>query len=298
MSKIIVSVIVPVYNTEKYLERCVNSILSQSFSDFELLLIDDGSSDASGIICDRYAQKDKRVRVFHKENAGVSSARNMGLDKARGEWIAFVDSDDFLHPHTLDVFNVDMESSIDVIEIPYKRKNQSITYSSYLSDSAIEVYYANNFRNSACLKYYKRSLIGKIRFVKNLKIGEDAVFVLSVLLQSKGIYASRLGYYFYNETPGSAMDSVLGGSIDLLEKQHDLIFHFILQNKMESHLITKGFIINEFGYCFSVASKDYLNKMIRTMSYSWYVAALFSHQIKLKKRVKLLYMILRGLCRL
>lgn len=90
------SVVVPVYNTEKYLHRCVNSILAQTFTDFELLLIDDGSKDSSGVICDDYVAKDSRVRVFHKENGGVSSARNFGLDNAKGEWIAFVDSDDWI----------------------------------------------------------------------------------------------------------------------------------------------------------------------------------------------------------
>ena len=90
-----ISVIVPVYKAEAYLHRCVDSILAQTFQDFEVLLIDDGSPDRSGEICDEYARKDKRVRVFHKENGGVSSARNVGLDHARGEWIVFSDADDY-----------------------------------------------------------------------------------------------------------------------------------------------------------------------------------------------------------
>lgn len=89
-----VSVIVPVYNVEKLLQRCIDSILAQTFTDFELLLIDDGSKDKSGEICDEYAAKDSRIRVFHKQNGGVSTARNLGIDKAQGEWIYFVDSDD------------------------------------------------------------------------------------------------------------------------------------------------------------------------------------------------------------
>ena len=96
-----ISVIVPVYNAEKYLHRCIDSILSQTFTDFELLLINDGSKDSSGAICDEYAAKDNRVRVFHKENGGASSARNLGLDNAKGEWIAFVDSDDLLEVNML-----------------------------------------------------------------------------------------------------------------------------------------------------------------------------------------------------
>ena len=89
-----ISVIVPVYNVEQYLSKCIESILSQTFTDFELLLINDGTPDQSGVICDEYAKKDARIRVFHTKNKGVSSARNLGLDEALGEWVAFVDSDD------------------------------------------------------------------------------------------------------------------------------------------------------------------------------------------------------------
>ncbi len=91
-----ISVIIPVYNTEKYLRRCIDSVLAQTYQDFELLLIDDGSKDSSGAICDEYAEKDTRVKVFHKENGGVSSSRNVGLEHARGEWITFVDADDWI----------------------------------------------------------------------------------------------------------------------------------------------------------------------------------------------------------
>lgn len=96
-----VSIIVPVYNVEKYLHRCVDSILLQTFTDFELLLIDDGSTDKSVDICDKYALKDSRIRVFHKKNGGVSSARNLGIKKSSGVYILFVDSDDYLSPSHL-----------------------------------------------------------------------------------------------------------------------------------------------------------------------------------------------------
>ena len=96
-----ISIIVPVYNTEKYLKRCVDSILSQNYADFELWLVDDGSTDGSGALCDSYQQKDSRVRVFHQKNAGVSAARNYGVDQAQGEWVCFVDSDDEVLPDYL-----------------------------------------------------------------------------------------------------------------------------------------------------------------------------------------------------
>ena len=91
-----ISIVVPVYNVERYLPRCIESILRQTYTNFELILVDDGTPDRSGIICDRYAERDSRIRVIHKENGGVSTARNTGIDAAKGEWITFVDSDDWV----------------------------------------------------------------------------------------------------------------------------------------------------------------------------------------------------------
>ena len=108
-----ISVIVPVYKAEKYLHRCVDSILAQTYTDFELLLIDDGSPDNCGAICDEYAAKDSRVRVFHKKNGGVSSARNLGLDNARGEYVTFCDSDDYVGEDWLVVYSEAIKEILD-----------------------------------------------------------------------------------------------------------------------------------------------------------------------------------------
>ena len=118
-----ISVIIPIYNAGKYLHRCIDSILSQSYCNLEILLIDDGSTDASGYICDEYAKKDSRVKVFHKENGGASNARNTGLDHCTGEWISFVDADDYLLPETFieGLFNELKGVSYDVIEFPFER---------------------------------------------------------------------------------------------------------------------------------------------------------------------------------
>lgn len=109
-----ISVIVPVYKAEKYLHRCVDSILAQTYTDFELLLINDGSPDRSGDICDEYAAKDSRVRVFHKKNGGVSSARNLGLDNARGEWVTFCDADDYVTSDWLSAYDDAIVKDVDL----------------------------------------------------------------------------------------------------------------------------------------------------------------------------------------
>jgi len=99
---ILVSVIVPVYNVEEYLGRCVDSILAQTYTNLEVILVDDGAKDSSGAICDEYAARDARVRVIHKENGGLSSARNAGIDAAKGDWLEFVDSDDWIEPDAVE----------------------------------------------------------------------------------------------------------------------------------------------------------------------------------------------------
>ena len=115
MNEDLISIIVPVYNVEKYLHRCVSSILQQTYSKFEVILVDDGSKDASGRICDVFASKDERVRVIHKENGGLSSARNAGLDIANGKYIGFVDSDDYIENDMYEImYNALIKNNVDI----------------------------------------------------------------------------------------------------------------------------------------------------------------------------------------
>lgn len=118
MNEIMISVIIPIYNTEKYLSRYIESVLNQSYKNFELLLINDGSKDRSGDICDEYAKKDNRIKVFHKENGGVSSARNLGLDNAKGDYVCFIDSDDYVGKRYLEIHLPDGDE--DFIHRPLK----------------------------------------------------------------------------------------------------------------------------------------------------------------------------------
>ena len=177
-----ISVIVPVYNTEKYLTRCIDSILSQTFTDFELLLIDDGSKDSSGAICDEYAAKDNRVRVFHKENVGVSSARNLGLDNAKCEWIAFVDSDDWVENDYLKLL-YDNNDDLVVSACIYEKPNKIVFEN--LIDKQINIGYNNLtdilmkgvFMTPYCALYRYDILEDyNIRFDNLLSSREDTLF--------------------------------------------------------------------------------------------------------------------------
>lgn len=200
-----ISVIVPVYNTEKWLRRCVDSILSQTSTDLELLLIDDGSTDGSGAICDEYAGLDSRVRTFHKLNGGVSSARNLGLDNARGEWICFVDSDDeidnFQGLLTAD-WNADMllfslkiihSDGSSCMEIPRLALGLPQTRKNY-----IKYYLHFHIFNSVCAKLVRKNVLKGLRFDDAIRFGEDALFNLQLLGEVKNISLCDNVEYRYN----------------------------------------------------------------------------------------------------
>ena len=204
----LLSIVTPVYNVESFLDRSVQSILSQSYRDIELILIDDGSTDGSSSLCDELAKKDSRVKVIHKENGGVSTARNVGLEIASGEYLTFVDPDDFLAP---DTYLANMEylisqKDVDILQYPY---------CNYISDDEILNYHRpaehllvgaeqifSNWWSGSPLEYviwnkiYKRSLWDGVRF-KVGHISEDTCLVPQFVSRAHSIYISEKGLYYY-----------------------------------------------------------------------------------------------------
>ena len=196
-----ISVIVPVYKAEKYLHRCIDSILAQSYTDFELLLINDGSPDDSGAICDEYAAKDNRVRVFHKENGGVSSARNLGLDNALGEWISFVDSDDWLESRCLETLTQTLDA--DLIRCSIVSTVGTLWAAEdckYGIKEFVEKYEEDPLTRTPCGALYKNSIIREndIRFNPLVRFGEDMMFNFQYLLKSQSVrLLNFIGYTNY-----------------------------------------------------------------------------------------------------
>lgn len=198
-----ISIIVPVYKVENYLHRCIDSILSQSFTDFELILVDDGSPDNCGKICDEYAQKDNRVRVFHKSNGGVSSARNLGLDNAKGEWIAFIDSDDFVENGYLEeLLSYETNTSADIITSIkiLDSTNNSVTLQRKEFGLLFSIYKFEKF----CPpwgKLLRKDIISNnnLKFNTRVHLGEDAMFVLSYLLNADKITLISSNKYNYEK---------------------------------------------------------------------------------------------------
>ena len=203
-----ISIVVPVYNAETYIGKCLDSILSQPYNDYEILLIDDGSCDLSGAILDDYTNKDSRIRVFHKKNGGVSSARNLGLDNSNGDYITFVDADDYLLPNTItnNLFQNGIAINSDIIEFPYIRENHIFSIDNVKLDGIkFERFYSVHFHNELWGRFYKNSIIGNIRFDQSLSIGEDVLFVCQVLSGCKTVYFNKEGGYYYNVNEGSVM---------------------------------------------------------------------------------------------
>lgn len=184
-----ISIIVPVYNISKYLPRCIDSILGQTFTDFELLLIDDGSKDNSGKICDEYAVKDSRVRVFHKKNGGVSSARNLGLENAKGDYVMFVDSDDYMLPTMCELMLQTIENkNADLVVCGttetgggfWRPRFDEDFSKEQLKERFISLLHTE-LLSPPWNKIYKKEKIGNLRFREEVSFGEDLLFNIQYL---------------------------------------------------------------------------------------------------------------------
>lgn len=214
-----VSIIVPVYNGEEHLRETVESILSQTFGDFEIILVDDGSGDASGVICDEYMAADHRVKVIHKENGGVSSARNEGIGKARGEYITFCDSDDYLEPCYLSELLNAAENEPDTGHIwccfrtvsGYKREEAKVNYA--LPDEICHFDLKDYMTlhkmwldTGPCNKLYRTDVIknGGIRFPEDISLGEDWLFNLSYIDASDNGRFAVISKPLYNYVRGNS----------------------------------------------------------------------------------------------
>ena len=200
-----ISIITPVYNAERYLSKCIDSIISQSYKDWELLLIDDGSSDHSGEICDRYSELDNRIKTFHKINGGVSSARQLGTDNATGEYIIHVDSDDWVERDMLkDLYEKAVTDNADMVICDYyidyankstkvKQMPSAMDHRTVLKESFL------NLHGSCCNKLIKSTFYKEngIRFPENMHLCEDLYVIVSILKRNLKITYIPSAYYHY-----------------------------------------------------------------------------------------------------
>lgn len=223
-----VSVIVPIYNVESYLVKCLESIINQTYSSLEVILIDDGSLDKSGSICDDYRARDSRIKVIHKVNGGLSSARNAGMNIATGEYVLFVDSDDWIDNCMIeDMIKVAIDEVADIVQCGFRKIDENgvikrefrpisealvgndIIMSNYFQQEKINVVVWN--------KLYRKQLFNKVRFIEK-HLYEDIMLSFDILLQAKKIVTINEAYYNYLQRNGSIM------SADFSPKKLDMIF--------------------------------------------------------------------------
>ena len=201
-----ISVLVPVYNTNQYLPRCIDSILGQSFTDFELLLIDDGSTDGSAKICDAYAEKDSRIRVLHKENGGVSSARNLGLNEAKGEWVVFVDSDDWISDNCIKLLTEPLRNKeFDIVvgdyriigEFPYNLE-LSLPEGAYHETGITHTFCNGGIYIMSWNKLYRKEFLLKNQLAfEEGKVHEDEILAFEISCLEKSFYVVKSVTYYY-----------------------------------------------------------------------------------------------------
>jgi glycosyltransferase involved in cell wall biosynthesis len=209
----LVSVIVPIYNVEIYLEKCINSIINQTYKNLEIILVDDGSPDNCGKICDEYVLKDKRIKVIHKPNGGLSDARNAGLDMAKGEYIGFVDSDDYIAEEMYkELVDIALKDGADIVACAqYILNNKGVRVSqANIADLTIdEIRYLilmDRYSNCVPDKLYKANLFRDLRFCVGV-YSEDLFIMPSLFFAAKKAVLTKKPYYYYNCTNQSSIMS-------------------------------------------------------------------------------------------
>lgn len=204
----LISVIVPVYNTENYLPNCIESILNQTHSKLQILLVDDGSTDSSGAICDEYAMRDNRITVVHKSNEGVSKARNTALDLVKGDFVGFVDSDDEIHPEMYEILLDNLSSNnadISICDFNYVRSNlkepevnDQIILKFDQDEGMKNALVGKYFAGHLCNKLFKKDLFDTVRLNEQIYVYEDSLAFANCMLKTKLIvFDSRKLYYYY-----------------------------------------------------------------------------------------------------
>lgn len=270
-----ISIIVPVYNVERYLDNCISSILEQSFTDFELIIVNDGSKDNSGRICDEYKDRDFRIKVIHQENSGLSAARNAGIQASQGTYITFIDSDDFIHSNMVAIlYNNMMGNNADISICDYHLVYEGKEIPKDFGDNNLKVY--NNIEGVkkivekseasmiiACSKLYRRSLFDDICYPVG-KYHEDEFVTYKLFYKSTKIVVTDAKLYYYLKRSNSITGSTYSiKRLEKLEALEEAIMFFKNENNKElTHLAEYRYLLNIQIAYYRVKYEINFNKVI------------------------------------
>ncbi|MBM7573504.1 glycosyltransferase [Aquibacillus albus] len=263
-----VSVIIPIYNAEKYLTKCLESVISQTLNQIEIILVNDGSFDNSGAVAEQYEQKDNRIRVFHKDNGGVSSARNLGLRMAKGQYISFIDADDYIDKNMLIElyeravsFNLDIVVSGRVTE--YTKTNKTVTQTlgkdtlSYNKNTiGMDIFYLceNNHFDVLWNKLYKSEVINKhdIVFKEYATTSQDLLFNVESFIHAESVSLIDKAYYHYmNRDETSIVRKYHKDIFEIMEKRNKALYYLFKHFELSTQKHT-NWLLNEYCNCIKV----------------------------------------------
>lgn len=300
MNEPLVSVIIPVYNVERYLARCVDSVLAQTYRNFEVILVDDGATDGSGALCDAYARKDARVRIVHKDNGGLSDARNAGMQAAHGEYYAFVDGDDWIaEDYIAYLCSLMLENHAQITVCGYQKVYEMGQNSVGSADTSVRVYdteeglfhllYQRGMISSAWGRLFQAALFCDICFPKG-KLHEDVAVMYRLFDKADKIVCGDAKKYFYFQR----RDSIVNKAFDRRRMDYLSFTDECILYMEEKHPdLTKAAVSRHFSACFDLLSSMGFDKKNHADAYSKIVheirkyrkMVLFDAQARLKNRL-------------
>lgn len=311
-NKPLISVIVPVYNVEQYLNKCIDSIINQTYKNLEIILVNDGSTDNSSIICDEYANKDRRIKVIHKSNGGLSDARNAGIDAAKGKYIGFIDSDDWVEIDMYSkLYSIASKENVDIAQCDFIRtysedekiyNNTNEVIKLYTGIEMLEQLYKNKYVKNILIwnKIYKRELFDNIRFPKG-KIHEDEFTTHKLFFISKRVVDINLPMVYYRQREGSITNSKFNiKRLEVIEAFKDRIEFFNknklynLSKKTEWHMCAtlKGTYLNV--YKSDIQNRKQILKLLKEDMLVNYFNFMRNPYIEIKSKITLTICILNG----
>lgn len=306
----LISIIVPVFNVRKYLDKCLESIVHQTYSQIEIIIIDDESTDGSGELCDSWKQKDERIQVFHKKNGGLSSARNMGLEKAKGEFIGFIDSDDYVNTDMYEDLLNFMEDDVDIVScgtvLEYPKQinaDSQILYlpenkkkcKKYIGNSSVEeLLLARSFSFSACDKIFRRWLFEGIRFPVG-RSSEDLPVIFHIFLKCRNIVnIGKVKYHYVYRNNSISRQDFFYRRIDYVIfsgkicKEVEIYFPQYKKQAEAYYMRCLSFMISKIKESDNKNEFSDLEKRLQSAFVKLFIRNIFNKYIKIKEKKQLL----------